>query len=207
MKRIRILAVLIAIAAVLLSGGQAFAMTPEQQALYDAWYQARFGRLPASSTPSPSQPGPSTPAKPSTPAPSNPSKGTISPVEANDFEKEILRLLNQERVKTGLKPLTMNPYVAAVARVKAEDMIENNYYAHGSSYGYSGNMLAYFGVSVNLSRENICQAYSALGAHNAFMGSKSHRDSMLKAYWEEVGIGVVRKPGSQVYYVVEIFVR
>ncbi|HHY45439.1 MAG TPA: hypothetical protein GX512_07005 [Firmicutes bacterium] len=206
MKRVRILAVLLAIAFILLSGGQAFAaMTPEQQALYDEWYLARFGRLPASSPAAPTQP--ETPQQPTTPPASSPSKGKIAPVEASAFEQEILRLINQERVKIGLKPLKMNPYVAAVARVKAEDMIQNNYYAHGSSYGYSGTMLSYFGVSVSLSRENICQATSALGAHNAFMGSKSHKENMLKAYWEEVGIGVVRKPGTQIYYVVEIFVK
>ncbi len=205
MKQARILALLLAVAFVLISSGQALAaMTPEQQAMYNEWYLARFGRLPSTSDPAPTQPEP-------TPTPSNPpsgaSKGKIAPVEPSAFEQEVFQLINQERVKIGLKPLKLNPYVSAVARVKADDMIKNNYYAHGSSYGYSGSMLSYFGVSVNLSRENICQAYNAQGAHKSFMGSTSHRENMLKAYWEEVGIGVIKKPGSQLYYVVEIFVR
>ncbi len=55
--------------------------------------------------------------------------------------------------------------------------------------------------------ENICQASSAQMAQNTFMGSRDHRENMLKPYWNEVGIGVTKKPGSSLYYVVEILVQ
>ena len=168
------------------------AMTPEQQQAYDAWYQARFG--------TPSQPSTSV-TRPVRQA------GSIEPVEPSAFERGVFELLNSQRIASGVAPLRLDPKLVAVARVKGEDMVENNYYGHGSSYGYSGSMLKYFGIDVRLSRENICQASSALMAHNSFMGSSSHRDNMLKPYWTSVGIGVVKKPGSSLYYVVEIFVQ
>ena len=195
MKQIRLVLFSLVLFALLVSaGGQAYAMTPEQQVAYDAWYQARFGKPAVPTTPEPS-PGPA------------PKKGYIQPVEPNAFEKQMVSILNAERAKTGLKPVKLDPQLVAVARVKGEDMVKNNYYGHGSSYGYSGSMLSYFGISTRLSRENICQAFSAQMAHNTFMGSTSHKQNMLKPYWDEVGIGVVKKPGSSLYYVVEIFVQ
>jgi len=208
MKNARIIVSTIVIVFVLLatSAGHAFAMTPEQQAMYDAWYQARFGVAPSHSAPAepaPSQPSPSQPAQ----QPPKTAGGSIQPVQPNAFEQGVLDLLNQQRAKSGLAPVKLDPHVSAVARVKAEDMIKNNYYGHGSSYGYSGSMLQYFGIYVKLSRENICQAATAQSAHNTWMGSSSHKDNMLKAWWTDVGIGVARKPGSSLYYVVEIFVQ
>ena len=194
MKRLRILILALTLLSVLsvTSARHAYAMTPQQQASYDAWYQARFGA----------------PAAPSAPTPSTPaSKGSIQPVEPNAFERGILDLLNKERAKSGLSPIKLDPQLVAVARVKGEDMVKNNYYGHGSSYGYSGSMLGYFGISVKLSRENICQASSAQMAHNSFMGSSDHKANMLKPWWTDAGIGVVRKPGSSLYYVVDIFVQ
>lgn len=196
---------LVLVALLFSAGGQAYAMTPEQQAMYDAWYQARFGTPATPQTPTPTQP-----ETPQTPAPNPgtaPKKGSIQPVEPNVFETQMVALLNAERAKLGLKPVKLDPQLVAVARVKGEDMIKNNYYGHGSSYGYSGSMLSYFGITTRLSRENICQASTAQMAHKTFMGSKSHKENMLEAYWNEVGIGVVKKPGSSLYYVVEIFVQ
>jgi len=204
MKLRYVLFSLVLVSLLFCAGGQAYAMTPEQQAAYNAWYEARFGPIPQTPTqPETPKPAPETPA----PTPSAPKKGSIQPVQPNAFETQMVALLNAERAKIGLKPVKLDPQLVAVARVKAEDMIKNNYYGHGSSYGYSGSMLSYFGISVKLSRENICQASTAQMAHNTFMGSKSHKENMLKAYWEEVGIGVVKKPGSSLYYVVEIFVQ
>ncbi len=212
MKSVRtlILAIVIVFVSLALNAGHAFAMTPEQRVLYDAWYQARFGTptsQPVPSQPAPSQPAPAPPATPQPTTPPTVSGGSIQPVQPNALEQGILDLLNQQRVKSGFAPVRLDAYISAVARVKAEDMIKNNYYGHGSSYGYSGTMLGYFGISVRLSRENICQANSAQVAHNQFMGSSSHRENMLKAWWTDVGISVVRKPGSSLYYVVEIFVQ
>lgn len=202
MKLRYVLFSLVLVALLFSAGGQAYAMTPEQQAAYNAWYEARFGKPPATQPETP-QPTPETPA----PTPSAPKKGSIQPVQPNAFETQMVAILNAERARLGLKPVTLDPQLVAVARVKAEDMIKNNYYGHGSSYGYSGSMLNYFGISVRLSRENICQASTPQMAHNIFMGSKSHKENMLKPYWDEVGIGVVKKPGSSLYYVVEIFVQ
>ena len=46
---------LVLVALLFSAGGQAYAMTPEQQAMYDAWYQARFGTPRTPQTPTPTQ--------------------------------------------------------------------------------------------------------------------------------------------------------
>ncbi len=205
-----LLSAVIAVFFVVVTAGHVLAMTPEQQVLYDAWYRARFG-IPASSgmppQPTPAQPDPAQPSVPRPVLPQTPAKGTIQSVQPNAFEQGMLTLLNEQREKSKCGPVRLDPYISAVARVKAEDMINNNYYGHGSSYGYSGTLLSHFGISVRLSRENICQASTFGMAHNVFMGSTSHRENMLKPWWTGVGIGVVKKPGSSLYYVVEIFVQ
>jgi len=119
MKNARIIVSTIVIVFVLLatSAGHAFAMTPEQQAMYDAWYQARFGVSPSHAVPvepAPSQPSPSQPAQ----QPPKTAGGSIQPVQPNAFEQGVLDLLNQQRAKSGLAPVKLDPYVSAVARFK-----------------------------------------------------------------------------------------
>jgi hypothetical protein len=42
-------------------------------------------------------------------------------------ENELLNLVNNERAKQGLAPLTLNPQLSDAARRKAADMLEKNY--------------------------------------------------------------------------------
>ena len=49
---------------------------------------------------------------------------------------EILQLVNQERSKQGLNPLTLSSELTKVANLKANDMKEKNYFSHDSpTYG------------------------------------------------------------------------
>ena len=52
------------------------------------------------------------------------------------YEEEVVRLVNAERAKVGLSPLTMNWELSRVARYKSEDMRQKRYFDHTSpTYG------------------------------------------------------------------------
>ena len=57
-------------------------------------------------------------------------------------EKEVFDLINQQRTQNGLSALKMDAEVQRVARIKAQDMVNNNYFAHNSpTYGTPFQML------------------------------------------------------------------
>lgn len=52
------------------------------------------------------------------------------------FENEVIRLVNEQRAKNGLKALTANWELSRVARYKSQDMVDNRYFSHTSpTYG------------------------------------------------------------------------
>ena len=52
-----------------------------------------------------------------------------------EIEREILRLLNKERKKRGLKELQSEPYLIQAARKHSEDMIKRHYFSHEGKGG------------------------------------------------------------------------
>ena len=87
-------------------------------------------------------------------------------------ELETFNLINQERNKNGLTSLKIDSEVQRVARIKAQDLVNNNYFAHESpTYGTPFNMLKNFGVSYKSAGENLAGNSSNSGAVNAWMNS------------------------------------
>jgi uncharacterized protein YkwD len=151
----------------------------------------------------PTHSAPSTPTAPST-TPTQPALDqSLSGVSAE--EQVLFNLLNQERVKRGLQPLRLNATLTNLARVKAKDMADNNYFSHTSpTYGKASNMVRNAGVSFWIVGENIAITSSAARANTLFMGSSVHRTTMLNKNYSEVGIGMFRKANGSLY-VTEIF--
>lgn len=119
----------------------------------------------------------------------------------------MLNLLNQERILQGLAPLTLDPALSQIARVKSKDMKTNRYFAHESpTYGRVSDMLRHFGYSFTSAGENIAHHATTEKAHAAFMSSDGHRRNILSSAWQKVGIGIVYDDNGYVY-ATQIFVR
>ena len=104
----------------------------------------------------------------------------------------MLSLINQERTKAGLKPLTMDLSVVKVARLKSQDMIDNNYFSHTSpTYGSPFDMMKKFGITYRYAGENLAGNQTVERAHTALMNSDGHRANILKAEFTHIGIGIV----------------
>ena len=107
-------------------------------------------------------------------------------------EQEVFNLINSERKKQGLAALTIDKEAQNVARIKAQDMVDNNYFSHNSPiYGSPFDMLKSFKVSYKTAGENIAGNSSNTSAVNAWMNSSGHRANILNANFNYTGIGVV----------------
>ena len=103
---------------------------------------------------------------------SNSSNNNSNTASLTSDELETFNLINQERNKNGLASLKIDSEVQRVARIKAQDLVNNNYFAHESpTYGTPFNMLKNFGVSYKSAGENLAGNSSNSGAVNAWMNS------------------------------------
>ncbi|MDR0397514.1 MAG: CAP domain-containing protein, partial [Oscillospiraceae bacterium] len=107
------------------------------------------------------------------------------------IERESLALLNYERQSNGLSTLQMDPTLNILARLKSQDMAENNYFAHESdTYGKAADMLDAAGFQYTGVGENIAHHENAYTANAAFMSSAGHRANILGSQWTKAGVGV-----------------
>lgn len=107
-------------------------------------------------------------------------------------EQRMLNLVNSERAKNGLSPLKANLKLTQVARLKAKDMIEKNYFSHTSpTYGSPFDMMRQFGVTYRTAGENLAGAPTVDTAHTNLMNSPGHRANILNSSFKEVGMGIL----------------
>ncbi|WP_227763799.1 CAP domain-containing protein [Zhaonella formicivorans] len=106
----------------------------------------------------------------------------------------MVKLINEERTKAGLKPLEVDMRLVQTARAKSQDMISNNYFGHNSPvYGSPYQQMKAAGIddySV-LGGENIAGNSSVEAAHKAFMNSPGHWANILDPRYTHLGIGIV----------------
>ena len=108
-------------------------------------------------------------------------------------ELEVFNLINAKRTANGLSPLNIDNELQNVARVKAKDMVDNNYFAHNSpTYGTPFNMMKNFGISYKTAGENIAGNSSNQGAVEAWMNSEGHRANILNSSYNYTGVAVVK---------------
>lgn len=159
-------------------------------------------------------PAPSSGTAPSTPT-DNGSTGNPSappPGDAGDVgsltpdERVLFDLANQERVKAGLHTFKVDARLVRLARLKSQDMYENNYFGHISpTYGSPYDMERDAGISARvMGAENIARCATVERAHHLFMESEGHRANILDPRHDSIGIGVVSTPYG--VYVTQLFI-
>ena len=123
----------------------------------------------------------------------NNNTGTTISTNMNSDEKEVFELINMQRIQNGLSPLRENSELQRVARIKAQDMVNNNYFSHTSpTYGSPFDMMKNFKISYNTAGENIAGNSSNSEAVTAWMNSSGHRANILNSSFNQTGIGVVK---------------
>lgn len=128
------------------------------------------------------------------------SQTTTSSLTADELET--FNLINQQRANNGLSALKVDNELQRVARIKAQDMVNNNYFDHNSpTYGTPFNMMKNFGITYKSAGENIAGNSSNSGAVTAWMNSPGHRANILNSNYNYTGLAVVSSPRYGKVYV------
>lgn len=107
-------------------------------------------------------------------------------------EQEVFNLINQKRMAQGLPALVIDEELQNVAKIKAQDMVNNGYFSHNSpTYGTPFEMIKNFGISYKAAGENIAGNSSNTGAVNAWMNSEGHKANILSNSFNYTGVAVV----------------
>lgn len=142
---------------------------------------------------------PAQPAQPAKPIEQTPSVKPTQPaqtqngttVDKSQFATQVITLVNQERAKQGLKPLSGDAALNKMALAKAQDMSQGNYFSHTSpTYGSPFNMMKQFGISYRYAGENIAMGQKTPAeVVNAWMNSEGHRVNILSPNFTLIGVG------------------
>lgn len=105
----------------------------------------------------------------------------------------LISLINQSRQENGLPPLITNDKLAQSAYLKAQDMLEKNYFAHTSPQGITPwYWFKQANYSYHYAGENLAIDFvDAEGLHKALLNSPTHRANILNANYKEIGITVL----------------
>lgn len=124
------------------------------------------------------------------------------------IEDEIIRLVNLQRSYNGLSPLTYNWQVARVARIKSQDMINNNYFSHYSPvYGSPFKMLESYGLKFSSAAENIAYGQkTAQAVMDAWMNSPGHKANILSKTVTQIGVGCAKASNGTLYFT-QLFIK
>ncbi len=121
----------------------------------------------------------------------------------------LYQLTNKQRQKNNLPQLILNDELSQAAYKKAQNMFENNYWAH---YGPDGtapwNFILASGYKYEYAGENLAKNFLfSQNVVDAWMDSPTHKDNILRQEFSDVGFAVVNGVlnGEQTTLVVQMF--
>lgn len=110
-------------------------------------------------------------------------------------EQEVLNLINEYRRKNGLNELKPANRLQDVADLKANDLVENNYFSHVSeNLGTPFEMLESNNIQYTVAGENLAGNVNSSKAVEAWINSPTHKANILDEEFKYTGISVVESP-------------
>lgn len=107
---------------------------------------------------------------------------------------EILKLVNSERKKHGLKELVSDPDLTAVAQERVNDMVQNQYYAHLNLQGkFYYQLFAAHGFKTGYSCENLDVEFTLDERQyidDWLLSTKGHRECLLNIDVTKAGYAI-----------------
>ncbi len=122
--------------------------------------------------------------------------------ELTSDEQYIFDAINHEREKNGLDAFKIDDDLQNVCRIKAKDMVENDYFSHNSpSLGSPFEMMKKENIIYKIAGENIAGNSDNQKAVDSWMNSKNHRANILNNNYNYTGIAVIDSPKYGKIYV------
>ncbi|HXM88351.1 MAG TPA: CAP domain-containing protein [Candidatus Acidoferrales bacterium] len=123
-----------------------------------------------------------------------------------DQETEILGLVNQQRVRGGMRPLKFSPRLAVIARGHSYDMAMRHYLAHKSPDGVApADRISGAGLGNRTVGENIYMDDDADSAGvprramNGWLKSPEHLANIISDKFTETGVGIAQSADGSTY--------
>lgn len=119
----------------------------------------------------------------------------------SDFAVQVVKLVNEERVKAGLDPVTINKEVTSAALLRANEIEVS--FSHTRPDGRTfGSVLTDNGIRFNGAGENIAWGQnSPQQVMEAWMNSEGHRANILNPNFTEMGVGHYQNSNGRNYWV------
>lgn len=125
------------------------------------------------------------------------------------YSQQLFNDTNARRAGAGLPPLRANGYLVGIARIRAQDMADHNYFAHvspitgqdaftlmdahGVPYGWAGE---------NLAKNNYADADFVAATDVALWNSAPHRENILNVNYTDMGIAVAVDASGMKYFAI-----
>ncbi len=108
----------------------------------------------------------------------------------NEYEWNVLKIVNKERIAGGKKPLTMDFTIQKVCDLRETELITHfSHYMPDGTNAYLPKIEEY-GVNWSACGENIAAGYSSPAAvMNGWMNSEGHKKNILSTSFDHIGIG------------------
>lgn len=113
----------------------------------------------------------------------------------NEEEEKALELINEYRKQNGLKELKAISKLQEIAYLKADDLVQNQYFAHTSeTLGTPFEMLQANGIEYKVAGENLAGNTTPERAVEAWINSELHRNNILDKEYEYTGLVAIDSP-------------
>lgn len=105
---------------------------------------------------------------------------------------KIIENTNTERQEAGFTPLVYNQNLSQAAKLKAQNMFAENYWAHFSPSGKDPwGFITGAGYKFSYAGENLARNFSSSDdVVKAWMASPSHRENIMNPKYQDIGIAV-----------------
>lgn len=122
---------------------------------------------------------------------------------------EIVEFLNLQRADLGIETLNESPQLVQAATLKAQDMLDNDYFSHTSPEGVTPwHWFEEVGYEYRIAGENLAIGFlDSVEVHQAWNASGAHRQNLLDQRFEEIGVAVLTGDfeGRETTIVVQLF--
>lgn len=119
----------------------------------------------------------------------------VQAVELSPEEQEVLDLINQYRKQNGLEALKPLAKLQQTAKLKAKDLVDNEYFSHNSKQlGTPFEMLKANQVDYDIAGENLAGNITPEKAVESWINSKTHKENILEEKFNYTGVCVIESP-------------
>lgn len=131
---------------------------------------------------------------------------SVSIPEASDYATQVVELVNMERAKEGLSPLTIDVAITTAATVRANEIQTSFSHTRPNGTQFS-TALKEAGAQYTMAGENIAWGQKTPEAVvTAWMNSPGHRANIMNANFTRIGVGHVKNAAGTSYWV-QLFAR